>query len=278
MSAQPKAGVIGWPVGHSRSPVIHGFWLETMGLAGSYAKLPVAPEDLAGVLAGMPARGYVGCNVTIPHKEAAAAACGVLSPAAARLGAVNTLWWDRGVLHGDSTDGLGFLDALDAEAPGWDERRDRAVVLGAGGAARAVVDALRERGFADIVVANRTVARAEALTATLGGRTVALEAVPDLLGGTDLVANTTSAGMVGHPPLDLDLRDLPAHAVVDDIVYVPAVTPLLQEARARGLRTVGGLGMLLHQAVPGFERWFGRRPAVTPELRARVEADIAAGA
>ncbi len=276
MSAPPKACVIGWPIGHSRSPVIHGYWLQALGLPGSYGKVPVAPEDLVGFLAAMPTHGYVGCNVTIPHKEAVAAACTELSPAATRLGAVNTLWWNGAKLHGDSTDGAGFLGALDAEAPGWDERRGRALVLGAGGAARAIVDALCERGYAEVVVANRTLARAEALTVTLGGRAVALDAVPDLLGDADLLVNTTSAGMAGSLPLDLDLSNMPRHAIIDDIVYVPAVTPLLRQARALGLRTVGGLGMLLHQAVPGFERWFGRRPTVTSDLRARVEADIAA--
>ena len=272
----PKACVIGWPIGHSRSPLIHGYWLREMGLAGCYEKRAVAPGDLAAVLAAMPAEGFVGGNVTIPHKEAAAPLCAVLSPAAARLGAVNTLWWEDGVLHGDTTDGAGFLGALDAEAPGWDAHRGRAVVLGAGGAARAIVEALRERGFADIVVANRTLARADALVEQLGGRAARLSSVGDLLGGTDLLVNTTSAGMAGHPPLDLDLSVLPSHAVVDDIVYVPALTPLLLQAARRGLRTVGGLGMLLHQAVPGFAKWFGRRPLVTSDLRALVQADIEA--
>ena len=245
-----------------------------MDRPGSYEKMAVAPDDLGRFVAAMPARGLVGGNVTIPHKAAVAALCADLTSAAARLGAVNTVWWDKGALHGDTTDGVGFVGALDEEVPGWDERRGRAVVLGAGGAARAVVDALIARGFADVVVANRTQARAEALVDALGGRAVPFAAVPDLLAGTDLLVNATSAGLAGQPALDLDLSALPSHSVVDDIVYVPAVTPLLRQAQARGLRTVGGLGMLLHQAVPGFERWFGARPSVTPELRALVEADI----
>ena len=276
MSGPPKACVVGWPIEHSRSPLIHGYWLRTMDLKGSYERIAVAPGDLAAFLALMPASGFVGGNMTIPHKEAAAAACAVLTPAAARLGAVNTLWWDEGTLHGDTTDGAGFCAALDAEAPGWDERRGRAIVLGAGGAARAIVDALRIRGFADIVVANRTIDRAEALVERLGGRAAPVAAVPGLLGATELLVNATSAGMAGRRPLEIDLSSLPAHAVVDDIVYVPQITSLLRQATSRGLRTVGGLGMLLHQAVPGFARWFGARPVVTPELRRQVEADIAA--
>ena len=276
MSLAPKTCVIGWPIGHSRSPLIHGYWLDALGLSGSYGKQAVSPEDLSDVLAAMPARGYVGCNITIPHKEAAAALCGVLTPAAARLGAVNTLWWDGGILQGDTTDGTGFVHALDAEVPGWGDRRRRALVLGAGGAARAIVDALQQSGYAEVVVVNRTLARAAALVKALGGRASAFSDLPELLPDTDLLVNTTSAGMVGHPALDIDLAALPPHAVVDDIVYVPAETPLLRQARARGLRTIGGLGMLLHQAVPGFARWFGQQPTVTPELRALIEADVSA--
>ncbi len=276
MSMPPKACVIGWPIEHSRSPLVHGYWLRTMDLAGSYERLAVAPEELAAFIAAMPSRGFVGGNVTIPHKEAAAAVCAALTPAAARLGAVNTMWWDAGILHGDTTDGAGFCGALDAEAPGWDQCRGRAMVLGAGGAARAIVDALCARGFADIVVANRTIDRAKMLVDQLGGRAVPLVGVPELLGATDLLVNASSAGMAGHPPLDIDLSPLPPHAVVTDIVYVPQITPLLRQASSRGLHTVGGLGMLLHQAVPGFAKWFGARPIVTPALRHLVGADIEA--
>lgn len=271
------AGVIGWPIAHSRSPLIHRYWLARHGVAGSYDKVAVAPNDLVAFLSSVRSGDYVGCNVTIPHKEAAAALCDRLTPAAERLEAVNTLWTDGGELWGDSTDGAGFLGALDQEAPGWDLRLGRAVVIGAGGAARAVVAALVARGFAEVIVANRTHERAEALTLRLGGRPVSLDAVQDELVGADLLVNTTAAGMHGQPPLDLDLAALPPHAVVDDIVYVPKETPLLAAARARGLRTVGGLGMLLHQAAPGFARWFGVTPEVTPALRALVEADIERG-
>ena len=268
------AAVIGWPIAHSRSPLIHRYWLARHAVGGSYDKVAVQPADLAGFLDEIRGGRFVGCNVTIPHKESAAAMCDRLTPAAERLGAANTLWTDGGELWGESTDGSGFLGALDQEAPGWDARLGRAVVIGAGGAARAVVDALVTRGFAEVLVANRTFARAEALTQRLGGTPLALDALPGATGGADLLVNTTSAGLQGQPSLDVDLAALPSHAVVDDIVYVPRETPLLRDAAARGLRTVGGLGMLLHQAAPGFARWFGIAPEVTPELRALIEADI----
>ena len=271
------AGVIGWPIAHSRSPLIHRHWLARHGVAGSYDKVAVAPDDLAAFVSRIRSGDCVGCNVTIPHKEAAAALCDRLTPDAQRLEAVNTLWMDGGELWGDSTDGAGFLGALDQEALGWDGRRRRAVVIGAGGAARAVVAALVARGFAKVIVANRTFARAEALTQRLGGTPATLDAVPGELDEADLLVNTTAAGMLGQPPLDLDLAALPPHAVVDDIVYVPRETPLLHAAAARGLRAVGGLGMLLHQAAPGFARWFGVMPEVTPVLRTLVEADISKG-
>ncbi len=271
------AGVVGWPIAHSRSPLIHRHWLARHGLAGTYEKIAVPPKELPVFVARLRSGDYVGGNVTIPHKEAVSALCDRLTPAAERLGAVNTLWMDGGELWGDSTDSAGFSSALDAEAEGWDVHKRRAVVIGAGGAARAIVDALVARGFAEILVANRTLARAEALTQRLGGTSLPLEALPEALAGADLLVNTTSAGMHGQLPLDLDLAALPPHAVVDDIVYVPRETALLRAAAARGLRTVSGLGMLLHQAVPGFARWFGVTPAVTPELRALVEADIAHG-
>jgi shikimate dehydrogenase len=274
LSVPPKAGVLGWPVAHSRSPLIHGFWLKTLGLAGSYEKLAVAPEDFSTFLAAMPSRGFVGGNVTIPHKAAAAARCDWLTEAAARLSSVNTLWFEGGKLCGDSTDGQGFLGALDQETPGWTADRGLALVLGAGGAAAPIVDALIGRGIRRVVVANRTPAKAEALARRLGCDAVGLDDVTALMPTVDLLVNTTSAGMEGQGGLALDLEPLPAHAIVDDIVYVPAVTTLLGAARARGLRTVGGLGMLLHQAAPGFARWFGVTPEVTPELRALVAADI----
>lgn len=276
----PRAFVTGWPVEHSRSPLIHGTWLRELGLEGSYEKIAVPPANFPAFVAGLREAGFAGGNVTIPHKETAAALCARLTPAAQRLGSVNTLWFDQGVLTGDSTDGAGFLAALDQEVPGWDQRcRDLAVVLGAGGAARAVADALLTRGFARIMIANRTLARADALVRQI--RDARCEAsgfhgAQAALPRAGLLVNTTAAGMKGQPELDFPVDDLPEYAVVNDIVYVPRVTPLLRAAANRDLRYAGGLGMLLHQAAPGFERWFGVRPQVTDALRAIVEADIEA--
>lgn len=273
--ASRRACVIGYPVKHSRSPMIHGYWLKKYGLSGSYERAEVTPEDFAAFVASMPSEGFVGGNVTVPHKEAAFKACAIRTPTAETLGAVNTLWIESGKLYGDNTDVAGFLGALDADAPHWDSRLKTAVVLGAGGAARAILHGLKTRGAQTIRLINRSRARAEDLAAHFGGIDVIdWDRRAAALQDADILVNTTSLGMNGQPPLDIDLSELPASAVVDDIVYVPLETPLLAEARARGLRTVGGLGMLLHQAVPGFERWFGVRPDVTAELRALVEADV----
>ncbi len=278
----PRACIIGWPVAHSRSPLIHNYWLGHYERSGSYAKRAVAPENLGAFLTGLRAEGMKGGNATIPHKEGVRHRCRHLTPTAARLGAVNTFWVDAaGALCGDNTDGTGFLAALDEEAPGWGVRRGEAVVLGAGGAARAIVDALVTRGFSRITVANRSPGRAADLIRSIGSPPASqagtwAEALK-ASASADLLVNTTPAGMTGHPDLAFSIKALPSHAVVNDIVYVPRETPLLRAAAARGLRTVGGLGMLLHQAVPGFERWFGTRPSVTAGLRAAVEADIAAG-
>ena len=271
----PKACVIGWPVAHSRSPLIHGHWLARYQREGTYEKIAVSPERLPAFVGAMRADGYVGGNITVPHKEAMAALCTRLLPAARRTHSVNTVWFEDDVLCGDSTDGAGFAAALDQEAPGWDRDKTHAVVLGAGGAARAVVDALQQRGFSAVTVASRTPARGLALAHALNCQWMKLGELPDRLGETTLLVNTTPAGMAGQEPLVLDLTAMNAKAVVNDIVYVPRETPLLRDARARGLRTVGGLGMLLHQAAPGFERWFGVRPDVTPALRAVIETDIA---
>jgi shikimate dehydrogenase len=275
-----RACVIGWPVAHSRSPMIHGFWLARYGIDGSYERAAVEPDQLEGFVHGLAGHGFVGGNVTLPYKEKAIALCAEASETARRLGAVNTLWLEDGRLLGDNTDGEGFLGALDQDAPGWDARSAPAVVIGAGGAARAVVDALLVRGAERIVVVNRTRARAEDIAARTGGRVACADwdARADVLGGAGLLVNTTSLGMVGQPPLEIDLAALPARAVVCDIVYVPLETELLRRARECGLRSVSGVGMLLHQAVPGFRRWFGVTPVVTPDLRRRVEADIAASA
>jgi shikimate dehydrogenase len=274
MTAEPKACVIGWPAKHSRSPAIHRHWLATLGIPGSYEIAEVPPADFAGFVVGLQAAGFGGGNITLPHKTAAFALCDVRTPAAARLGAVNTLWFENGRLYGDNTDVAGFLAALDAAVLGWDQAR-RAVILGAGGAARAVLAALRQRGLACTLV-NRSREKAEALALQAGGGVdVAAWERRSALATCDLLVNATSLGMVGQLPLDLDLAALPPQAIVCDIVYAPLETPLLAAARARGVRAVDGLGMLLYQAVPGFERWFGVRPAVTPALRAAVEADLA---
>jgi shikimate dehydrogenase len=268
----PRACVIGWPIAHSRSPAIHRFWLNELGLAGDYVPVAVPAEQITSFLQSFPNSGFVGGNVTVPHKEAAFAAVGVAEAAAEAVGAVNTLWIDGGTLYGDNTDSSGFLANLDMASENWDKPSGPAVVLGAGGAARAVIHALIHRRFAPIHLINRTVARAEDLATRFGDavRPAGWEAAERLLDGARLLVNTTTLGMKGSPWPRLDIARLPDDAVVTDLVYVPLETPLLAAARARGLRAVDGLGMLLHQAVPGFERWFGRRPAVSPALRAEI--------
>jgi len=275
LNGPPHACVIGWPVAHSRSPLIHGYWLDTYGLSGVYDKKAVPPEDFPEFLERFGESGYVGANVTVPHKELAYELVDRREPSAESVKAVNTIWLDDGQVVGDNTDVYGFLANLDADAPGWDAG-SRAAVLGAGGAARAVLKGLIDRGFSEIRLANRTFAKAQDLADTFGAniRAVAWEEREAMLDGCALLVNTTSLGMEGSPALDIDLAALPRHAVVTDIVYVPLQTPLLAAAVSRGLRTVDGLGMLLHQAVPGFKRWFGVRPEVTPELRAHIVADI----
>ncbi|WP_152046451.1 shikimate dehydrogenase [Aureimonas psammosilenae] len=269
----PRAFVCGWPIRHSRSPLIHGTWLRAFGLAGSYERIAVAPEDAAAFFASLVAQGFTGGNVTIPHKEAAHRAASRLDPAAEAIGAVNTLWFEGETLVGGNTDSHGFAANLDERLPGWGDAGE-ALVLGAGGAARAVVHALLVRGIARVHVANRTMARAEALSEAFGPGVHPLEwaRITEALPTCDLLVNTVPASELAVPDLDR----LPDHALVTDIVYVPLETPILATARARGLRTADGLGMLLHQAVPGFERWFGRRPPVDEALREAVLADIAA--
>ncbi len=267
-----------WPVGpieHSRSPLIHRYWLERLGVDGAYERFPVPPGAFAQFAAGIGKDGLAGSNVTVPHKEAAFAACDRRTPTAEALGAVNVLWREDGLLWGDNTDVAGFLANMDESAPGWADRRS-AVVIGAGGAARAIVHGLAARGFERIVLINRTRSRAQALVDAFRGPLVVepWERLADVLSSADLLVNTSVLGMAGQPALTLDVGALPSDAVVSDIVYVPLRTPLIEAARARGLRTAEGLGMLLHQAAPAFERWFGRRPEVTPQLRALVEADV----
>ncbi len=272
----PRAFIIGWPVAQSRSPLIHSTWLDELHINGTYERLALPPQEIEAFLSTLGEGGFVGGNVTIPHKEKAFALCAVTTPTAARLEAVNTLWMEGGKLCGDNTDAAGFLASLDDDVPGWGKTLEKVAVLGAGGAARAVLYALLSRGARRIVVINRTQARGEELRSRFGASIVLADPgdPAGALAGADLLVNTTSLGMAGQPPLEIDLAPLPGHAVVADIVYVPLETTLLANARRRGLRTSGGIGMLLHQAVPGFERWFGVRPRVTPALRARVAADI----
>ncbi|MBF9198250.1 shikimate dehydrogenase [Microvirga terrestris] len=278
-----KAFVVGHPIKHSRSPLIHGHWLKAYGLDGSYERIDVAPVNFGDFLASFHERGFAGGNVTLPYKEAAYLGVARRTERAQRVGAVNTLWVEDGVIWGDNTDALGFIGNLDASlGTGWEQDVETALVLGAGGAARAVVAGLQDRPLKRIFVANRTLAKAEDIARDLRpGSAVSIETSPwEALGRViphaQLIVNTTSLGMTGQPPLTIDLSRAPRNAVVADIVYVPLETPLLAAAAAHNLRTVDGLGMLLHQAVPGFRRWFGVTPEVTPALRAVILADLEA--
>jgi len=270
------AGVMGWPVGHSRSPRLHGYWLERYGIDGAYLPLPVAPDHIETALRVLPALGFAGVNLTVPHKEAALAVVDRVDDLARRIGAVNTVVVAAdGSLDGTNTDAFGFIANLRAGAPGWEPSRP-AVVLGAGGAARAVCVGLADAGVAEIRLANRTESRAARVADELTGiQTVAWEARTKALDGVGLLVNTTTLGMTGAAPLDIALDALPGAAVVTDIVYAPLETPLLAAARARGNTCVDGLGMLLHQARPGFAAWFGHEPDVTEALRAFVLEDLA---
>ena len=270
------ACVIGWPIKHSRSPLIHNYWIRQHNLAAEYRSEAVRPEAVQDFLANLAERGYVGCNVTLPHKEAALAAS-LPDDRARAVGASNTLWFDSGHLHSTNTDVEGFTANLDGAVPDWDRGLEEAVVLGAGGSALAIAYGLIERECARIHVVNRTPGRAEALAARLGPavQPAHWSALPRLLSRAGLLVNTTSLGMTGQPPLAVDLAPLGRQAVVADLVYAPLETELLGAARARGHATADGLGMLLHQAVRGFQLWFGVRPEVTPDLRAVIEADLA---
>lgn len=271
-----KACVIGWPISHSRSPLIHGYWLQQHGIDGSYTRQPVETASLAGFIGGLAGSGYAGCNVTIPHKEAV---FGMVDPADAateKLGAVNTVYRRDGRLLGTNTDGEGFINNLRHSAPGLALANTRAVVLGAGGASLAVVNAILDQGAAEVAVANRTREKAEELRKRFGPRVTVCtwDGVDDELGECSLLVNTTSLGMKGMPPLDLDLSRLSDTALVTDIVYTPLRTKLLSDAAARGNPVVEGLGMLLHQAVRGFSLWFGVTPQVTQDLHDLVARDI----
>jgi shikimate dehydrogenase len=271
-----RACVIGWPIAHSRSPLIHGYWLRTHGIDGSYEKRPVRPDDVVEFLSHLHDHGFVGCNVTLPYKQTAYAVAAEKLPPASAVAAANTLWLDGGKLYADNTDGVGFMNHLRVSAPNFDPARAAAAVLGAGGGARAIVHAFLEAGAGEVRVFNRTHQRADAIAAHFGPRVTA-HAWKDRVERTvdaGILVNATSLGMTGSASLDMELAALPDDCIVADIVYAPLVTPLLAAARRRGLATVDGLGMLLHQAVPGFERWFGVRPQVTAELRDLVIADL----
>lgn len=269
-----KAFVIGWPISHSKSPLIHGTWIAEHGLDASYEPIAVAPADLPDFIEGVRSGEFAGGNVTIPHKEAVMALIDEVDPLAAKIGAVNTLVVSDGRIAGSNTDYLGFLANLDTGAPGWDGELESAIVLGAGGASRAVLAGLIDRGIARIDLLNRTSARAEALAAEFGAaiRPGALTEFAQRAGTAGLVVNTSSVGMEGTAFEEVDLSLLSRSAVVTDIVYTPLVTPLLAQARDKGLATVDGLGMLLYQAVPGFAAWFGTEPVVTAGLRQKVLA------
>jgi shikimate dehydrogenase len=275
MSKEHKAVcIIAWPAGHSRSPLIHNYWIKQHKLDAEYRREAVPPDKFDAFVEDLHGNGYIGANISVPHKEAALAASEPDDRARA-VGAANTLWYDDDTLRSTNTDVEGFLANLDVAAPGWDRGLETAVVLGAGGGARAVVFALLQREVGRVYVINRTRDRALALKKKFGARVhlAGWNETTGLLGGAGILVNTTTLGMVGQPALEINLR-CPASLVVTDLVYAPLETGLLASARARGLRTADGLGMLLHQAVRGFQLWFGVRPEVTPELRALVEADL----
>ncbi len=267
------AGVMGWPVAHSLSPRLHNYWLDLHGINGAFVPLPVAPEHFGQALRVLARLGFRGVNITVPHKEAALAAMDSIDAVAKRIGAVNTVvFGSDGSLHGTNTDAFGFTENLNASVPGFDAGRGAAVIIGAGGAARAAAVALKDMGAGDIRIVNRTLARAEALALALGAGVHVMDWAcrGAVLKDAGIVVNTTTQGMTGQEPLDLDLAALDRDAVVYDIVYNPLETPLLADARARGHRVVDGLGMLLYQAVAGFSAWFGVTPEVTPALRAHL--------
>ena len=275
-AAEPKACVVGWPIKQSRSPLIHGYWLKKYGISGAYERVAVPPENIETFFKSLAANGYIGCNVTVPFKEFAYRMLAHAEPMSERLKAANTLWLDDGLLFGANSDVHGFLANMDEQAPGWREQDGPAVILGAGGAARAIAAGLADLGLTPLRIVNRTPARAEALVEALWieADTFDWTDCAKALAGARLVVNATSLGMTGAPPLVIDLTPLEPRAIVADIVYAPIMTDLLTAAKERGHRTVDGLGMLLYQAAPGFARWFGRWPEVTSDLRALLQRDI----
>jgi shikimate dehydrogenase len=276
MTTAKHAGVIGWPIEHSRSPLIHGHWLKRYRIEGSYTKQAVKPEDFGAFVRGFSARGFAGANVTVPHKEAAFALAEVVEPAALAVGAANTLWLENGRLHATNTDTYGFMTHLASTVPDWQARDRPVALLGAGGAARAIAYGFLQAGVGEVHLFNRTRNRAEDLARHFGPKVKVHDWFEreKLVADACVLVNTTTLGMAKSGALDMSLSPLRSDAVVVDIVYVPLETQLLKQAAARGLRTVDGLGMLLHQAVPGFEKWFGRRPEVTAELRDLIVRDL----
>ena len=279
VSAQPHAfgiaGLLGWPVAHSRSPVIHNHWLARHGIAGRYVLFGVPPENLAAALKGLAVLGMRGCNVTTPHKQAVMPFVDHVDPLARKIGAINTIVVEPdGLLRGFNNDGNGFVQSIRDAKPDWRPDSGPIAVIGAGGAARAVVASLAAQGAREIRVVNRTFERAQELAVTLGPQVIALpwERRAEALDGIALLANATNQGMAGKPALDLPLDRLPKNAIVGDLIYTPPLTPLLAAARARGNLTVNGLGLLLNQARPAFHAWFGVMPEITPELIRAVEA------
>lgn len=269
----PLAGVLGWPVAHSRSPRLHRHWLHRYQIDGDYVPLPVAPENLEQVLRALPRMGFAGANVTIPHKEAVLKIADIVTDRASLIGAANTLIFrDDGKIHADNTDGYGFVTNLTQSAPHWHPESGAAAVIGAGGAARAVVASLLEAGVPELRISNRTKLRAEQIKAEFGAKIVVYDwaQAGNMLEGATTVVNATSMGMTGKPPLRVPLDALNRDALVTDLVYTPLITDFLKEAEQRGCEIVDGLGMLLHQAAPGFERWFGQRPEVDDALRDAV--------
>jgi shikimate dehydrogenase len=271
-----RACVVGWPIKHSRSPLIHNYWLKLYGIAGNYTKEAVEPDRIESFLRNLSANGFMGCNVTLPHKEIAYKMAARRDATADIVKAANTLWYENGVLCASNTDIYGFLHSLDNQSPGWDRIGLPAALLGAGGAARGIIKGLFDRGFQSVRIANRTRERAETLAREFGAKVsvFAWEDRAEMLIDCGLLVNTTNLGMKGSEPLEIDLSEFSIPGVVCDIVYSPLETDLLRRAREAGFHIADGLGMLLHQAVPGFEKWFGVRPEVTPELRALVVADL----
>lgn len=271
-----KACVIGWPIAHSRSPLIHNYWLKSLGIDGQYDRVAVEPAQLEQFLRSLPASEYVGCNVTLPHKELALPAIDHIDESVKSIGALNTVYIRNGKTYATSTDGDGFLQNLQANHPNFDAHGKTIVILGAGGSAKAIIERLLRAAVAEIIIVNRSAARAQQLKLQFGDKITISDPnqLATVLKSADLLVNTTSQGMIGQPSLEIDLSALPVAAIVADIVYAPLKTLLIIQAENRGLRTVTGLGMLLHQAVIGFEKWFGAKPLVTSQLYDLVATDI----